>query len=66
MRELCKLFSKIKKSSFNEILPKANSVTFHQCNLQVLTTKFFKVKMHIAPKLIDGLSKKSSNVKLNS
>ena len=41
-----------KKSSFNELLRRDNTVTVHQRNLQVLATELYKVKMGLAPQLV--------------
>ena len=41
-----------KKSTFDELLLKDNSVMIHQRNLQVLATELYKVKSNIAPDLM--------------
>ena len=42
-----------KKSSFEELLPKDNSVSVHMKNLQYLATKIFKVKSGLYPIIMD-------------
>ena len=42
-------------SSFEELLRRGSSTTFHQWNLQKLMTEIFKVKTWIAPELMKGV-----------
>ena len=44
-----------KKSTFEELLDKDNSVTIHQRNLQVLATELYKVKTNIAPEIVKDI-----------
>ena len=41
--------------SFQDLLKKDNSVSIYHKNIQALTTKMFKVKNNIAPKIMKGL-----------
>ena len=41
-----------KNLSFRELLELDNAVTIHQKNLQVLATKFFKVKNNLSPDIM--------------
>ena len=48
-----RLFYKDKKSTFDELLKKDNSVKIHIKNIQVLVTEMFKVKKKLSPKIIN-------------
>ena len=44
-----------RKSSFEKLLRKGNTVSIHHRNLQVLATEIFKIKNNIAPKIINEI-----------
>ena len=44
-----------KKSTFEELLNKDNSVKFHIKNLQVIVTEMFKVKNKLSPEIMNGV-----------
>ena len=44
-----------RKSSFEKLLRKDNTVSIHHRNLQVLATEIFKIKNNIAPKIINEI-----------
>ena len=58
-----------RKSSFEKLLRKGNTVSIHHRNLQVLATEIFKIKNNIAPKIINEIFQNmtsSYNLRKNS
>ena len=58
-----------RKSSFEKLLRKDNTVSIHHRNLQVLATEIFKIKNNIAPKIINEIFQNmtsSYNLRKNS
>ena len=48
-----RIVSRDKKSTFNELLEKDNSVTIHVKNLQVLVMEMYKVQNNCSPEIIN-------------
>ena len=64
-----------RKSSFEELLRKDNTVSIHHRNLQVLATEIFQIKNDIAPEILNEIFhnrtssynlRKNSSLKLHS
>ena len=44
-----------RKSSFEELLRKDNTVSIHHRNLQLLATEIFKIKNNMAPEILSEI-----------